>query len=260
MVVNPAPERRTARAASSLASTLSDASGLNLTVEFVASTADAVAALCNSSNGRLTAAWVDALGYAATRALDCGIPELWVERGSSRDRSPLATLQFIVPTNSTISAPSGLAGSDFCRVSVTDYVTWRTALLLMHANRLDPSSLGSVRDLEDVAAVVEAVAAGTCSAVVDARDLDTNAVGAVRAQIRVLDQEAQLPHLTLMFPREIPLGTRRAIDTAFLGAERDADLALVLTADGITQVDEDLLTAFHRFLEQTGLDFARLGT
>jgi hypothetical protein len=78
-VVDPEPARRTIRAASSLAATLSDASGLDLTVELLASTADAVAALCSASSGRLTAAWVDALGYAAIRALDCGTPELWAE-------------------------------------------------------------------------------------------------------------------------------------------------------------------------------------
>jgi ABC-type phosphate/phosphonate transport system substrate-binding protein len=260
VVVDPEPARRTIRAASSLAATLSDASGLDLTVELVASTADAVAALCGASSGRLTAAWVDALGYAAIRALDCGTPELWAERGSGRTQSPLATFQFIVPANSTISGPSGLAGGNFCRVSVTDYATWRVALLLMHANRLDPASLGRVSDLEDTAAVIEAVADGTCSAVIDARDLDTYAVGTVRTAIRVLDQDAQLPHLVLMFPREIPLGARRAIDAAFLSAERDADLTAVLAADGIGQIDANLLNGVNRFLEQTGLDFARLGS
>lgn len=259
IVVDTAQSRRASSAADDLAETLSEAAELRLSIDLVSSTADAVAALCASFDGSPTVAWLDALGYAAARALDCGTPDLWIERGTGSDRSPSATLQFIVPSSSEITGPTGLVGVDLCRVGVTDYATWRAALLLMHANRLDPFTLGDVQDMEDVEAVIEAVADGTCSAVVDARDYDEYAVGALRTSIRVLNQDAQFPHLILMSPREIPLAARAALDQAFLDAEGDADLELLLSSDGLSQIDSDDLSAFDRLLEQTGLDFAQLG-
>lgn len=246
---------RTASAADDLAETLSETSGLNVMIELVPTTADAVAALCGSFDGRPAAVWVDGLGLAAARL--CGTPTLWIEREAGRDTTTADTLQWIVPEDGDITAISGLAGEDVCRVSALDYATWRAPLLLLHANGVDPASLGSVTDLPTIEAVIEAVAAGDCAAGITARDFDDLAEGSVRTAIRTLPGTYDLPHAVLMYPLEIPLGARLTLNEAIIAAGGSAQAERLLEAADIRPLAEDDLTSYFDFIESTGLLFER---
>lgn len=256
VIGDPEAERQT-DAARDFATTLTEASGLAVTINVVSSTAEAVAALCTGFADQPTAAWLDGLGYAAAQT--CGTPALWIEREVDNDESPFLTVQLVVPADSESTGAAGLAGVDFCRVGLTDYATWRVPLLLLHAGGLDPAQLGEIRDLPNVEAVLEAVAAGDCAAGMAVSDYEALARGALRTDTRLLSAQAEVPHSVLIYAPEVPLGARLTLDEALVDAARDADFELLLNASGVRPVTADDLEPFTALLERTGLDFAQLG-
>jgi len=256
VIGDPQAEHQT-DAARDLGEALTASSGLSVTIELVGSTAEAVAALCTGFAQQPTAAWLDGLGYAAART--CGTPALWIERETDNDESPFLIAQLVIPQENDSTEAAELAGVDFCRIGLTDYTTWRVPLLLLHAGGLDPAQLGTVRDLPNLEAVLEAVAAGECAAGMATADYEELARGDLRTDTRLLSTQAEVPHGVLMYAPEVPLGARLTLNEALLAAARTADFELLLAASGVRPVLMDDLEPFIAFLEQTGLDFTQLG-
>ncbi|MDX2140120.1 MAG: PhnD/SsuA/transferrin family substrate-binding protein [Chloroflexota bacterium] len=250
-------------ASAALAIALSDASAL--TVEFVAypRPADAVAALCASPAGTPTAVWLDGLSALAAEARACGDLALVAEREGDEGRSATEVIQLIVPEDSEPEALTELADGTFCRISATDMQTWLLPSLLLQANDVTPADIDRFENLDDMDALMSAVADGDCdSAGVPASALAA-AEGDVRENIALLDETLEVAYNALLYPQQVPLGARETLNTAFeaLAAddEQTDNLSAVLGADGIRSAERTDFASLRAVLARAGIDLARMG-
>lgn len=246
------------RAVTEIEQALQDTTDLIITLLPTASDAEALAALCGSFSGPPTAAFLSGLGYAAASAQGCGAATLWV----TRDRAGTETVQIILPDESEVPSAAGLVGADFCRLSLEDQYTWLLPSLILRAGGVTPDELRSISDMETIDALVEAVAAGECDAAgLTAAQFEESAAGAVRTAIRTLNETVEVPISVLVYPLEVPLGARTAVNEALLdlAAGRGDALETLLRGDDLARADEDTLLAFEDFVRSAGLDFAVIG-
>jgi ABC-type phosphate/phosphonate transport system substrate-binding protein len=238
-------------------------SGLVIEVQLAERTAEALAALCNSSSGQLSVAWLDGLGYMAATEQNCGLPALQVERGRGRDANTGQAGQLIATHDLGISAVSQLSGDDFCRLGNGDFYSWLVPSLLFEANDVDPlQDLESVTDYEDSSDLLQAVADGDC----DATGIPEGAMDdadTVRDEIDIVETTATFPYAILMYPIEVPLGIRLTLTDALVTLAQDPDDAETMQAllgqDRLERVNADDFIEFRNFMDSTGLDFAQLG-
>jgi ABC-type phosphate/phosphonate transport system substrate-binding protein len=246
------------RARGALEEALLEETGLIVEVELVESDADGVAALCNI-DGSPDVAWLSGLGYAAASAQGCAVPALMVERGTGRQASTSEEVVLIVNSELEASGATGLAGETFCRVGFDDVHTWLVPMLMLRAGGL--TEVPEAIDVEDVAALIQAVAEGEdCTAAgLTAADFERFGDDAADS-VRVLNRTAEIPYAILMYPPQMPLDTRtRLVDGLLDMAESDA-LETLLDLDGLVRVEDDSLEDFESFLSSTGIDFAQLGS
>jgi ABC-type phosphate/phosphonate transport system substrate-binding protein len=183
---------------------------------------------------------------------------LQVERGSGRTANTGEVVSMVANGITSIQA---LSGRDFCRLSAADYVTWLVPTLMMRVRGLDPvSDLETVSDMDNINDLVEAVAAGDCSATAlleaDYEDLDTE----ISDELNVLGNSPLMPYGILMYPLTMPLGERIRLDDALLAVDDAAALQPFLDQDGLRRVSVTAFGDLNDFLEDTGLDFAQLGS
>lgn len=244
-------------------SAIEDESGLVIEVILAERTAEALAALCNSSSGQVSVAWLDGLGYMAATEQNCGLPALQVERGRGRDANTGQAGQIIATHDLGISAVSQLSGDDFCRLGYGDFYSWLVPSLLFEANGVNPlQDLESVTDYEDFPDLLEAVADGDCDATGIPEGILDDADN-VRDEIDIVETTVTFPYAILMYPIEVPLGIRLTLTDALISLAQDADNAetmqTLLGQDGLERVNADDFIEFRNFMDNTGLDFAQLG-
>jgi ABC-type phosphate/phosphonate transport system substrate-binding protein len=220
--------------------------------------AEALAALCASSPSDVTVAWLDGISYIAALAQNCGEASLQVERGRGSAASTGAAVSIV---GSGITNVQALAGRDYCRLGVQDYNTWLVPSLMMRLRGLDVvSDLEAVIDMDTAADLLEAVAAGDCSATAlleaDYEDLDSE----IQDELNVLDTSPPMPFGILTYPLTMPLGERIRLDDALLAVDGDAALQPFLDQDGLRRVSESAFDDLSDFLDDSGLDFAQLGS
>ncbi|NWG17877.1 MAG: PhnD/SsuA/transferrin family substrate-binding protein [Chloroflexi bacterium] len=261
----PAADARNATA--DVEASILEQSGLSVQVEIVERYAEALAALCDSAGGQVSAAWLDAPTYMAARAQNCGIPVLQIEQGTRQDaRSGEAGL-IIVAQDSSIRDVRGLDGRTFCRLGYDDFYSWLAPSLVMRANGLDPvSAPEAVVDYADVPELIEAVAGGDCDAAgiaESALEEYAGALGDVVDSITALATTTSFPYGVLVMPDEIPLGVRLSLTETLQAMSEDnveaVKLRALLAQSALVSATADDFTEMVDFMDSTGLDFALLG-
>ncbi|HEX2906735.1 MAG TPA: PhnD/SsuA/transferrin family substrate-binding protein [Phototrophicaceae bacterium] len=241
-------------------------SGIVIQVELVERYAEALAALCESSSGQTSVAWLNAPTYVAARAQNCGAPALEVEQGTRREARTAEAGSIIVAADSNIRDVTGLRNKSWCRLGSEDFYSWLLPTLVLKASSLDITTAKSVTDYEDIPALVAAVAAGDCDAAgipANALDAYAGAIGDAAEEITVLTTTIEFPYAVLTIPVEVPLGKRLALvnDLAAI-AEDDTEAVIMrslLAQNALVPVNSDDLAEVESFMSSTGLDFAQLG-
>jgi ABC-type phosphate/phosphonate transport system substrate-binding protein len=261
MVIKPYESALARNGLARFQSALQDASGLVIEVVLVERQAEALAALCNSSSGPVSVAWLDGVGYMAAIEQNCGLPALQVERGRGRDATTGQAGQLVARADLGIASVSQLSGDHFCRLGFADFYSWLVPLLLFRANGVDPlTDLRAITDYEERSELLEAVAEGDC----DATGIPEGALGDdVRDEIDVVETTVAFPYAVLMYPIEVPLGIRLRLTDALVSMSQDSDdaemMQPLLGQDGLARVNVDDFIEFRNFMDSTGLDFAQLG-
>jgi ABC-type phosphate/phosphonate transport system substrate-binding protein len=269
MVIRPDGSMSAARSAiADFEAAVLEKSGLTIKVELVERYAEALGALCDSSGGQVTVAWLNGASYAAANAQNCGIPILQVERGTRSDAKTGEAAAIIVNKAAKITTLSALKGKNFCRINYDDFYTWFAPSLILKANGLNPlTDVGSVSDQTDIPAVIKAVAAGDCDAAgIPAGALDEFAdkIGDATDKVTVLTTtDAAFPFAILMIPSDVQLGTRIALNNALVALSEDSTTAIKMRAllgqNAILPVTSDEFKDLSDFIGSTRLDFSQLG-
>jgi phosphonate transport system substrate-binding protein len=244
-------------------------SGLSVKVELVERYAEALAALCDSSGGQASVAWLNGASYVAALAQNCGTPVLQVERGTSRRATAGEAASLIVTSKANINTLSSLRGKAFCRISYDDFYTWLAPSLILKANGLNPlSDVGTTIDYEDLPTMIQAVAAGDCDAAgIPAGALEEYAdvLGDASENIDVLTTtDVAFPYAVMMIPPDMPLGTRLSLNNALVALSEDSTVAVKMRAlldqNALVPVTTDDFKDLADFMESTHLDFSQLGS
>lgn len=252
--------RQIDNAAETLAELLSEETGLTIEVSVLDTPADAVAALCDSS--RISVAWLNGLAYAAAQAANCGEPALQVERGTGRNATTGEAVQLIANVETEADSIADLADRTFCRVGFTDFYTWIVPSMMLRTAGIDPAAnLGDVTDVDDSAAVVEAVNAGDCEAAgLSVTDYEDFAVGDDGENIITVGQPVTIPYAILTYPPELPLGVRWTLTDSLLeiadDPQRQNALETLLDMDGLERVEASDFNALLNFVRSTGVQLA----
>jgi ABC-type phosphate/phosphonate transport system substrate-binding protein len=270
MVIHPEGSMSAARSAiADFEAAVLEKSGLTIKVELVERYSEALGALCDSSSGKVTVAWLNGAGYVAANAQNCGTPILQVERGTRRDAKTGEAASIIVNGDARISTLSSLKGKTFCRIKYDDFYTWFAPSLIMKASGMNPlTDVGSFKDQADIPAVINAVADGKdCDAAgIPAGALDEFAdkIGDSAEKVDVLTTtDVAFPFAVLMIPPDVQLGTRIALNDALVALSEDSTTAVkmrsLLGQNAIKPVTADDFLDLTGFIGTTRLDFAQLG-
>jgi ABC-type phosphate/phosphonate transport system substrate-binding protein len=269
MLIRPASTALRAAAQNDLndfQTALQEQSGLVIEVVLVESYAEAVGALCDSSAGQVAVAWLDGVSYMAAMSQNCGKPIMQVERGQRADAQTGESVQMMVSADSGLSALSALDGKNFCRISAEDVYSWLVPSLMLRAAGVDPLSFAAITDYETIPEMLEAVAEGDCdAAAVSARQYENaeRDIGDAAEQLQILETSVNFPYNILMYPLELPLGQRLALDDALLNMAANDETASLMQSllgqDDLVRVEADDFEDFTDFMESTGFNFAQLG-
>ena len=265
LLVNPDLPAASARsAANRLSDELTGRTGLAVVVETVTSDAEALAALCASVGGVVNVAFVDGLTMLAAQAQGCGLPVLIVERGTGRRAQTGETIQLLTQAEGNVATVAALGNdASFCRLGYDDLATWLVPSIMLQGAGIAPSSVGAVSDYEDVDGVLAALVAGDC----DAAGVPASALAAAAADVRnaleSLAESAAFPYSVLVYPSEMPLSARTALENALTDLMADTDagepLRDLLAAGALAHVTEADFADLNDFIAAAGLDLARLG-
>ncbi len=252
-------------AGTSAATRLEDAlreEGLNVQVLIRARYAEVLAALCNSGSGQVAVAWLDGITYAAARAQNCGAPVLLVERDDEIGEAVEIVVNQDIQTDNIIALRDGA----YCRLSYNDFQTWLAPVLVFSASGLNPvGAFETITDYEDIPTLLQAVADGDCDITsIAAGTLNDTDFATLLDNIRVIETSVAFPYNILMIPIEVPLDIRIQLINALESIARDRTLAnsmrALLGQEALVPMENDTLDEFHEFIDNTGLDFAQLGS
>lgn len=243
-----------------------DESGLIVQIKLVERDAEALAALCNSGSGEVTVAWLNGLAYMAAESQNCGQPMLQVQKGSRSDLQTGKAAAIIVKKGSNLNAVNALRDKNFCRLNDNDLYTWLIPALIMRQNALSPLALESVKDVEDIPALVEAVVKGDCDAggiPADALESFADDLGDTGDQVNILTTSVEFPFAILTVPVTVPLSTRLTLNKTLLTLTQSSDTAVklrtLLGQNALLPSTPEDFTDLNDFIVSTGLDFAQLG-
>lgn len=269
MVIRPDGSMSAARSATAdIEVALLEQSGLVVRIEIVERYAEALAALCESSGGQVSVAWLNAPTYVAAAARNCGVPVLQVERGSRGNAHVGEAASILVNRDANISTLSALRGKTFCRLGSEDFYSWFAPALLLRANGLNPvADIGEIAEYDDFVSLVEGVAAGDC----DVTGMGENALDRFAAdlgdavdEVEVLTTSSvEFPYSVLLVPAEVSLGTRLSLEDALVALSGNSAMAVNLRAllgqNALLPATGEDFAELNEFMLSTGMDFAQLG-
>jgi ABC-type phosphate/phosphonate transport system substrate-binding protein len=224
----------------------------------VDSDAQALAALCNSPGGTVSAAWMGGLAYAAAFAQDCGNAVLQVQRGETDAETTGDKSRIIVNPALDVSSVGDLEGNSFCRTRFDDPYSWMIPSLMLEAAGVTTDDLLQIIDYEDVNTLIADVANGAC----DAAGLASSDVEA-DSGVRTLQESVTIPYRLLVVPSQLPFGQRQQlIDTLTAMSEgaQPESLEVLLDQSGLVPVEDNDLTSLRSFISRAGMDLAQAGT
>jgi phosphonate transport system substrate-binding protein len=187
-----------------------------------------------------------------------------VERGGRQAQTGDA-VQIVSGSGVGISQIGSLPGRTFCRLGLDDYYSWLVPSLVMRANGIDPGSdLEAVLDFDTQREMIAAVVEGECDAAAISEAEYDDLSGTIRDELSLIETTPPFPYAVLVYPLSLPLGERIRLDNALLALDINADgsdaMRPFLGQDGLTRVDDTTFEDFRDFLQDTGYDFAQLGS
>lgn len=237
---------------------------LNVVVDLVDTDAEALAALCDSTAGTITAAWLNGLAYAAAYDQDCGTAALQVERGERSSASTSDQSLIIVRSNLGVEGIGDLVDHTFCRLGYSDFYSWLVPSMMLKAGGISSAAqFDEVKDYDDPAAMIDDVASGDCDAAgISAQDYENYVGVTTRSRIRTLDQSVEIPYLVLVLPPQLPLAQQDDLTNALVSianGSRAGVLAPLLDQDQLFVVTDDELSSLRGFISRAGIDLAQAG-
>lgn len=280
-------------AADNLEEELNAISPIEMDVVLVSSQVEAMALLCDSESGTVSAAWLSGTTYPAARA--CGIITLQAEQGTQRLSETGEAGVLVINAEFAEDGLSAALEENFCRLSVNDFYSWLVPMMLFGVEEIDPASIADINEYEDNDALVAALASGECAAIgmsETAWEEYLDADDALSEATVVVATSAEFPHHIMAFPFGADLEVINDIIAALLQIDaasgrselesEEAEATAEATSDPEAteapeiEIDEDDLTALFgegyfipassgdfsildNFLESTGLNFAQIG-
>ncbi len=243
---------------------LLEQSDLTVAVELVETDAEALAALCDSVTGTISAAWLSGLGALTAEARNCGTMVLQVERGtrSSATTGDAAALVVASSSDAPITSASDLTDKTFCRLGVADPYSWLVPMLMLRAAGVSPDELAAVVDYTDPNEMVRDVANGTCDAAGIAVSAYNDLRVSARSSVKLLSQSPEIPYAVLVYPVEFPLGEQQKLTDALIaiGNGTRADLLTPLVGqDQLLAAAPADFSSLRTLISRAGIDLAQLG-
>lgn len=239
----------------------------NVTVDIVpvAKPVDALRALCEESDN-VSAVWVDGVSFSAALAQNCGEPIYVVQKRVNGQRTSGESGLILITRQINNPTLSALNGGVFCRLNVEDFYSWLLPLMIFRANNIDVATFDAIVEYDSTEDMVDAVISGECTgAGLSATEYD-DIVGddeAFSEQISVAFNTPPIPYAVLMYPVEIQLGIRVALNEGLQELVDDESANELfkpfLGQDTLLLVDRDDFAEYEAFLETVGLDFSILG-
>jgi ABC-type phosphate/phosphonate transport system substrate-binding protein len=231
---------------------------LYVVVDLVSTDADALAALCNSPGGTVSAAWLGGLAYVGAYAQECGSAALQVERGSTDDEATGDTARVIVNPALDVSSIGDLAGHSFCRIGYDDMYSWMIPSLMLRAAGVNSADLLQIIDYQDMDTLVADVANGACDAAgIAGSQLEAD------SGVRTLQESVAIPYRVLVVPEQVPFGQRQQlVDTLVAMSEgaQPESLEVLLDQTGLIPAEDNDFTSLRGFINRSGIDLAQAGT
>ncbi|HVU11899.1 MAG TPA: PhnD/SsuA/transferrin family substrate-binding protein [Phototrophicaceae bacterium] len=257
----PEPAESVDSAVTDLQKALTTATKLAIKVDLVNSDAEALAALCASPQGTITAAWLNGLAYAAAYAQQCGSALLQVERAS---HSTGDQARIVVKSSAKFTAVGDLSGATFCRLGYTDLYSWIIPALMLKSGGVADSDLKSITDYSDPAKLLADVAGGKCDAAgIAGSQFDQIATSDERSGLRTLQQSVTIPYAVLVMPDQVPLGQQKQLSDALVKIAEGTQSAMIeplLDQDKLDAISDSGLGQLRSFIASAGLDLAQAGT
>ncbi len=240
----------------------------NVTVDIVpvAKPVDALQALCGATD-TVSAVWVDGVSFSAALAQNCGEPIYIVQRRIDGSFESGEGGLVLVSRQQNNPSLAGLNNGIFCRLGVDDFYSWLLPLMIFRANNINPSNFEAIVDYDSTEEMVDAVLSGECTgaglSVFVYEEIVGDDTEAFAEQVSVAFNTPPIPYAVLMYPVEIQLGIRVALNEGLQELVEDDDanalLQLFLGQDRLRLVDRDDFAEYEAFLQTVGLDFAILG-
>jgi ABC-type phosphate/phosphonate transport system substrate-binding protein len=231
---------------------------LHVVVDLVRTDAQALAALCNSPGGTVSAAWLGGLSDVGAYAQECGSAALQVEKGSADDGATGDTARIIVNPALDVSAAGDLEGHSFCRMGFDDLYSWMIPSLMLRSAGVNEADLLQIIDYEDVDTLVADVANGACDAAgIASSQLDAD------ADVRTLQESVAIPYNVLVVPEQVPFGQRQQlVDTLVAMSEgaQPESLEVLLDQTALIPAEDNDFTSLRGFINRAGIDLAQAGT
>lgn len=263
MIRGDARSDEQAAAADTLTQTIKTKTSLEVEVVLVDHYADALGALCASRQGRAAAAWLDGIAYYAAQAQGCGMPALQAA-GDSASRAG----QIVFSRQLGTADLRAINGRVFCRLNYQDFYSWLLPVLVFETQNIDLlNAAQSVEDYPDVPALLGSVASGDCAAAGTADNAlavyDDALTEDVTSRISTAFTTVPFPQGILLYPIEIEVGVKLALNEAFVTAAADPDtvdaVRLLLGAAEFASAQASDFATLLDFMRSTGLDFSQLG-
>lgn len=299
LVIAPADADAADDLVGELESQLAGRTSLSLEVSLADSQSEALAAVCNSTSGQVSAAWIDGLTLVGAIGQECGVPVLQIQRGTGRnsETGEAGVLLFNLEATGEGATLDIVPDNTICRTTYTDLYSWIIPTMMLRGAGYDIADLNDVDERADYDELLAGVSTGTCTVIglpqtvwEEYEDDDSS----LAETVRLAETSAEIPFGVLVVPFAASLDAINqlteallAVDVLFGEAEvaetpepeatveaeptpeatsevsDESDLAgqlAVFFGEGILiRVDTSDFAELNEFLEATGINFGQIG-
>lgn len=238
---------------------LHEQTGLSVDIQIVERSADALNTLCNLAATDLpTIAWLDGLTYLVAAARECGQPSLQISRGDATGQAG----QIIIDRQLGTQSLTVIASRTYCRLGYTDLYTWLLPSIALKTVNIDLTQDVELRDLPDLASLVDAVVEGECT-MTGIAEGTLERLGIDESDVAMSITTPPLPYGVLVFAPEVELGVRLGMERILAALSESPEGAALLwpflAQDALLPIAPDDFADLRDFVDESGLNLAQLG-
>jgi ABC-type phosphate/phosphonate transport system substrate-binding protein len=268
-------------------SILQSLTNVSINVVLADSQLEAYAAVCASSSGTVSAAWLDGMTFAANDLAGCGIGALQADTPDGTGETGV----LLVNIEYEEDGIEATVDETLCRIAANDLFSWVLPVLFYGNEGFTVADIDDINELEDNDALIEALASGQCAAVGMSETtweayLDADEEGTLEENVVIAATSPEIPYHVFSFSVSLSLDAITDIQSALLQMdilagrsdvevdpesteeapeqtgdlpEVDADLMAAFFGDGsLMAVDTSDFEELFAFFEACGIDFAEL--